>query len=144
MLKKYTYGKPFNTEAVTFIPENTIHFNDEYKLPHGTITKQQTENGENVLVLTIPLLPEDRIFGLGETTGGINKRGHIYKSWCTDDPNHTEEKQQVFEMASRFSNCCSLSFSALTSCHAPLYSVRQLSHSPCRTHVFIGSSLTEM
>ena len=96
MLKKYTYGKPFNTEAVTFIPENTIHFNDEYKLPHGTITKQQTENGENVLVLTIPLLPEDRIFGLGETTGGINKRGHIYKSWCTDDPNHTEEKQSLY------------------------------------------------
>ena len=96
MLKKYTYGKPFNTEAVTFIPENTIHFNDEYKLPYGTITKQQTENGENVLVLTIPLLPEDRIFGLGETTGGINKRGHIYKSWCTDDPNHTEEKQSLY------------------------------------------------
>ena len=37
-----------------------------------------------------------RVYGLGETTRGINKRGWIYESWCTDEPFHTEDKRAVY------------------------------------------------
>ena len=37
-----------------------------------------------------------RVYGLGETMRGINKRGWIYESFCTDEPFHTEEKRSVY------------------------------------------------
>ena len=37
-----------------------------------------------------------RIYGLGETVRGINKRGWIYESWCTDDGIHTEDKRSLY------------------------------------------------
>lgn len=96
MIKKYQFGSPFNTEAVAALPKNTPCFNDDFKIPYGNLSSVKNEDKSETLSFTLPLLPEDRIFGLGETTGGINKRGHIYRSWCTDDPNHTEEKEALY------------------------------------------------
>ena len=36
------------------------------------------------------------VLGLGETVRGINKRGWIYVSNNSDDPNHTEDKQSLY------------------------------------------------
>lgn len=37
-----------------------------------------------------------RVYGLGETVRGVNKRGWIYKSWCLDETTHTEEKSSLY------------------------------------------------
>ena len=42
------------------------------------------------------LAPGDVVYGLGETTRGINKRGWHYASHCSDDPSHTEDKQSLY------------------------------------------------
>ena len=39
---------------------------------------------------------DDIVFGLGEANRGINKRGWKYTSFCTDDPEHTEEKVSLY------------------------------------------------
>ena len=33
--------------------------------------------------------PQDVLYGLGENVRGINKRGWVYESKCSDDGNHT-------------------------------------------------------
>ncbi|MBQ3266073.1 MAG: alpha-glucosidase [Ruminococcus sp.] len=45
---------------------------------------------------TLKMDKETRVFGLGETVRGINKRGWIYESFCTDEPFHTEDKRSVY------------------------------------------------
>lgn len=42
------------------------------------------------------MAPADAVYGLGETVRGINKRGWHYRSFCTDEPHHTEEKQSLY------------------------------------------------
>src|SRR3712207_1490168 len=39
---------------------------------------------------------DDIVFGLGENQRGINKRGGIYQSFCSDDPLHTENKKSLY------------------------------------------------
>ena len=36
------------------------------------------------------------LYGLGENIRGINKRGWVYESKCSDDPNHTESKSSLY------------------------------------------------
>ena len=36
------------------------------------------------------------VYGLGESVRGINKRGWIYESWCSDDPFHTEDTRSLY------------------------------------------------
>ena len=38
----------------------------------------------------------DVVYGLGENVRGINKRGWVYESKCSDDPNHTESKRSLY------------------------------------------------
>ena len=42
------------------------------------------------------MAPTDVVYGLGETLRGINKRGWHYTSFCSDDPNHTEDKVSLY------------------------------------------------
>ena len=85
MIRKYTYGKPFNTEAVvTDIPA-------EHGAPaYGTVTSQQGFS------FTYVMEKDDIVYGLGEASRGINKRGWCYISDCTDDPDHTEDKRSLY------------------------------------------------
>lgn len=85
MVKKYVFGEPFETEAVT-IPVEAAAGTPEY----GSI---DTTDG---FQFTYTMDDADVIYGLGEANRGINKRGYIYVSNCTDDPNHTEEKQSLY------------------------------------------------
>lgn len=81
MIKKYTFGEPFNTEAVTEL------FSSCEGLPeYGTISL------DNGFTCVIQMEDEDIVYGLGEANRGINKRGYIYESRCKDDPVHTEDK----------------------------------------------------
>ena len=38
------------------------------------------------------MAPDAIVYGLGEMPRGINKRGWVYESNCSDDHNHTETK----------------------------------------------------
>lgn len=85
MVKKYVFGEPFETEAVTIPMECTT----------GVMELGKTE-AENGFSFTCHMDDTDVIYGLGEANRGINKRGYIYVSNCSDDPNHTENKQSLY------------------------------------------------
>lgn len=85
MIKKYVYGEPFETEAVTTEIEAA-----EGMPEFGFLT---TEKGFH---FTYTMDKEDVVFGLGENMHGINKRGHLYVSDCMDDINHTEDRTALY------------------------------------------------
>lgn len=89
MITRYVFGTPFETEAIERAAEVTTDA-AAGAVPHGTI---QTENGFSH---TYVLDADDIVYGLGEANRGINKRGYIYTSNCTDDPNHTEDKRSLY------------------------------------------------
>lgn len=85
MVKKYVFGEPFETEAVTIPVEQT----------QGIMEFGKTEIQDG-FSFTYRMDDTDVIYGLGEANRGINKRGYIYTSNCSDDPNHTEEKVSLY------------------------------------------------
>ena len=75
MIYKKRYGQPFDTESVvgSFLPMmETIPY----------LTKEPDG-------FSYAMEPEDVLYGLGENVRGINKRGWVYESKCSDDGNHT-------------------------------------------------------
>ena len=86
MIKKYTCGTPINTEAVvkTFQSEGLDSFPFEHTLT------------EDKFSFTFTMEPDDIVYGLGEAPRGINKRGWVYESYCSDDPFHTETKSSLY------------------------------------------------
>ena len=86
MIQRFTLGKPIKTDAVV----QELPSLDFERLP----VAHRTENG--VLTLSFGMAPDDIIYGLGEAPRGINKRGWVYQSYCSDDPFHTETKQSLY------------------------------------------------
>lgn len=85
MIRKYVYGDPFMTDAVV----NNIP-SESSPLPYFDVTVGEC------LVFSLHLHKNDAVYGLGEASRGINKRGYIYDSYCTDDPNHTEATRSLY------------------------------------------------
>ena len=85
MIQKYVYGSPFETGAVTEALEPASG-----SPKHGSIS---LNNGFH---FTCEMEEEDIVYGLGEANRGINKRGFLYISNCSDDPNHTENKNSLY------------------------------------------------
>ena len=85
MIRKYTYGAPLRTDAVTSeIPA------ESGALSYGAVC---TKDGFS---FTYTMDSDAVVYGLGEANRGINKRGYCYISDCTDDPNHTEDKRSLY------------------------------------------------
>lgn len=79
MIKKYIFGKPLNTESVIKDVENgqisdLSFLNVNYK--------------NDSVIFQFPLEKDDIVYGLGETTSTINKRGGRYISFNTDMGRH--------------------------------------------------------
>ena len=86
MIRKYTFGTPFPTDAVVLsLPA------EAGPVPFFTLSRE----GERI-TLSRPLQPEDCLFGLGESVRGINKRGSRYRSWNSDVFNHTETTESLY------------------------------------------------
>ena len=85
MVKKYTYGKPFFTGAVVkeISPETSA-------IPYFSV------NTEKGITFEIKLEDNDIVYGLGEATRGINKRGYVYESYCSDDFCHLETTKSLY------------------------------------------------
>ena len=82
MIYKKQYGQPFDTESVvgSFLPMmETIPY----------LTKEPDG-------FSYAMEPQDVLYGLGENVRGINKRGWVYESKCSDDGNHTEGKSSLY------------------------------------------------
>lgn len=86
MIRKFTSGSPFDTGAVVQYFESEPV--SDFPLEHGF------ENGE--FSFSFSMEPNDIVYGLGEAVRGINKRGWIYESYCSDDPFHTESKRSLY------------------------------------------------
>lgn len=88
MVKKYSFGKVFDTEAVVM----------SIKAARGKMPffQQQNNDTNEGLLFTYEMEKEDKVYGLGEQVRGINKRGHLYVSNCADDPVHSEEKNSLY------------------------------------------------
>ena len=88
MIRRFDFGHPLHTGATVLALESE---KDISTLPRLHVTR----DGESV-TFTCPLQADTRLYGLGETVRGINKRGHHYRSWNTDDFIHTEEKESLY------------------------------------------------
>ena len=91
MIRKFIYGTPFNTEAVT----TEIPCSDGVPA-YGTVSTSGSPDSGEGFSFTYSMDKDDIVYGLGETNRGINKRGWLYTSDCTDDPNHTEDKHSLY------------------------------------------------
>ena len=110
MVKKYVYGRPFETYAVVSA-ENVSDATESEKRelfneadmkkalePYGGITWDGPEDGNDMPAMQyrVRMSDGDVVYGLGENVRGINKRGWLYESKCSDDPNHTESKHSLY------------------------------------------------
>ncbi len=86
MIRRYDYGTPFPTGAIV---QPLIAGED--KMPHFTVLREGRQ-----VSFHYRMDEDDMIFGLGETVRGINKRGHLYRSWNSDDFSHTEDKHSLY------------------------------------------------
>ena len=86
MIQRFTMGRPIETDAVLSKPRSS----DFSAFPYD----HRIEN--NGFVFTFGMEKDDIVYGLGEAPRGINKRGWIYQSYCSDDPFHTETKQSLY------------------------------------------------
>ena len=86
MIKKFTFGTPICTEAVV----GKFETSDKNDFPF----KSREEDGK--FVLEFDMTDSDIVYGLGEAPRGINKRGWVYESFCSDDPFHTETKSSLY------------------------------------------------
>ena len=86
MIKKFTFGKPICTEAVV----EKFETSDNKDFPF----KSREEDGK--FILEFDMTDSDIVYGLGEAPRGINKRGWMYESFCSDDPFHTETKSSLY------------------------------------------------
>lgn len=98
-IRRFSIGNPIITEAaVQEIPKEKGEF-PYFTRVQGIALKADGDSQETMVqmdYLCYQMGQEDRIYGLGEHVRGINKRGWIYESNCTDDPNHTEGKRSLY------------------------------------------------
>ncbi|GAB6106955.1 TIM-barrel domain-containing protein [Fusibacter bizertensis] len=85
-VKKFSFGKVLPTETIL----ESDYTLDE-SLFYGDVIKSQDKTQ-----ITLELREEDIVYGLGQNVRGINKRGHIYEAFCSDDPNHTPDKKSLY------------------------------------------------
>ncbi|MCG6550922.1 MAG: DUF5110 domain-containing protein [Candidatus Magnetominusculus sp. LBB02] len=88
----YRFGRPFSTGAVVC---EAGEF-EPAALPTNAIEGMNVNVGENSVVFTLALSPADRVYGLGEAVGALNKRGKKYRLYTTDDPVHTPDKENLY------------------------------------------------
>ena len=94
MNTRYVFGTPIETEAMITKIEPSFFVDGEYLTlvpDHSIINESETG-----YLFTCTLADKDIVYGLGENVRGINKRGHRYVSFCTDDPSHGEDKSSLY------------------------------------------------
>ena len=86
MIFRYDFGHPYDTGAL--VQQLPVC---DGPVPHFTVA---VKDGQ--VSFTTQLGEEDMIFGLGQAVRGLNKRGHRYRAWNSDDFSHTEDKSSLY------------------------------------------------
>ncbi|NMA87522.1 MAG: DUF5110 domain-containing protein [Tissierellia bacterium] len=81
----FQYGNPIETGAVVA---------EKIKAEFQTNLDIELINGHSKI--SIELSSKDIVYGLGGNLGGINKRGRLYESYCTDEPLHIEDRTKLY------------------------------------------------
>ena len=79
MIRKYIFGEPVETGAVV----ESIAVSNEHPRFGNIISISP-------FCWKYSMQHDTRIFGLGESVRGMNKRGYLYESWCSDVPRQDE------------------------------------------------------
>ena len=86
----YRHGKPFKTEAVILdLPEHGF-------LESAGVQYFEFDIRDGKCLLRYHLKRDDRVYGLGEQLGGINKRGRLYKTFNTDISPHQPHTETLY------------------------------------------------
>ncbi|MBN2617757.1 MAG: DUF5110 domain-containing protein [Spirochaetales bacterium] len=88
-MNKIDIGTPFNTQAI--INFEGIRNTKISDLPQ--FLKVEITQGFKI---SFKMDRKDIVYGLGENVRGINKRGGIYESFCSDDFTHTPDKKSLY------------------------------------------------
>ena len=83
-ITKYSFGDLIETDTVVLKSFQEIKENIKYLKVKG--------NNE----FEYNMLEDDIIYGLGENMRGLNKRGWIYESFCTDEFSHGPNKKSLY------------------------------------------------
>lgn len=86
-IKKYIFGTPLDTDSVIIHTENTESINKK-DIKYMMLNEDKT--------LEYTLFDDDIVYGLGENVRGLNKRGWIYESFCSDEFSHTPDKKSLY------------------------------------------------
>lgn len=99
-IRKFRFGTPINTEAVVQkLPKEKGEMPYLKRVQRMELVRQPKDAQESMVqkdFFSYPLSEKDCIYGLGENVRGINKRGWIYESNCSDQPNHTETMRSLY------------------------------------------------
>lgn len=82
MVRRFVFGTPIETDAVREKPE----------ISDGGVPYFEKKGN----VFRYEMKDSDIVYGLGENVRGINKRGWIYVSNCSDDPHHHEDTHSLY------------------------------------------------
>lgn len=85
MITKVIFGKPMATDAVIEAVQESAELRGLTVQPEG-----------NGLRFVRNLMTQDRVYGLGETTRGIEKRGNRIISYNVDNPNHYPDTVSLY------------------------------------------------
>lgn len=88
MVKKFKFGKPYETMAVV----EDIALSDISELKYLSVS----EVPKGGYLFTAQLRKLNFFYGLGEATRGINKRGWIYTSYNEDNPNINDCRTSLY------------------------------------------------
>lgn len=107
MIRRYKIGQPIPTEAP--VRELVIESGQSERIQltgWGRKSRAEAAKGaedtiDNPLEITeqgldYQLRPQDIVYGLGQNVRGLNKRGYVYVSKCSDDFTHSEDKSSLY------------------------------------------------
>ncbi|SCY82657.1 TIM-barrel domain-containing protein [Alkaliphilus peptidifermentans] len=86
--RKYRFGAPIETESLVI--------NSMQKMTDNTLKYFKLNRKKNQLQFIYKMSKSDIVLGLGENQRGMNKRGGLYESFCSDDPVHTPDKKSLY------------------------------------------------
>lgn len=87
----FRFGNPVRTDSLSY-PEETMELQPEpFKIPFFNESFE-----EKSVTLKGRLKKTDKVLGLGESVGSVNKRGRWIESYATDDPIHTPDKSSLY------------------------------------------------
>lgn len=86
----YRLGNPFKTDAVI------INYKDKFFSDSDDLRYFNISFKDRNIILEYKLASDDVVYGLGQSLGGINKRGKKYRMFANDDPLHTPEKESLY------------------------------------------------